>query len=430
MTGTRHRWSSASTALLLLAAINLMNYYDRLLIVVVSQPLRLEFQLTDTQYGLLTGPAFVFVYAISSIVFGMLADRVERRRLIASATALWSILTACCGLAQSFPMLALARAGVGVGEGGANPAGLSLLSDHFPPERRALAMAMFQTGGMVGMLASFVVASQIAITYGWRMVFLVAAAPGLVIAALTWLLMREPTRGQYDPAPHLAATQTGSLRALRCNSAYVWLSLAACFGVFSSLGMLIWLPQFFIRSHGMTQSQVGLLFGPVAALGLIAGTLLGGWLGDRMARRSLASPVIICICANLALIPICLLVLWSGSTPLALIACFVAMALAVVYAPAFQATMQTVCAPKQRGTASAVSNVLNALIGQGVLVLIVGQVSDALALVAGQDSLRWALTASLTFTAAAGLIFLGAYPRVRNRLGQVQREASASSSIA
>jgi MFS transporter, Spinster family, sphingosine-1-phosphate transporter len=408
---TREAW----IALVLLAAINLMNYYDRLLIVVVSEPLRQEFDLSDTQYGLLTGPAFVFVYAAASLLFGRLADTHDRNRIIGFAIALWSIMTALCGFAKSFAVLAIARAGIGIGEGGSNPAGMSLISDHFPPERRSTALALFQAGGMVGMLASFVLASQIAIAFGWRAVFLVAAAPGLLLAAAGFLLLKDPPRGGHDVGVGHEPPRAfvGTLGELWRNRAYRWLCAAACIGVFSSLGMLVWLPQFFIRYHGMGQREVGLLFGPAVALGLIAGMLTGGWLGDRMANRGLARPVIVCIRANLALVPVYLFALWTGSTIAALAGCFIGMALAVIYAPAFQATMQSVCTPRQRGTGSAASNVLNALFGQGMLVLFVGQLSDALAPAVGAESLRWALTASVSFTLLSGLLFIVAHARTR-----------------
>lgn len=405
-------------ALALLAAINLMNYYDRLLVVVVAQPLRLEFHLSDTQYGLLTGPAFVFVYAAASLLFGRLADRQERRRLIAVAILLWSAMTAVCGFARSFALLAVARAGVGIGEGGANPAGMSLLSDHFPPQRRSLALALFQVGGNLGMLAAFMAGSWLVSRYGWRGTFWIAAIPGVLLALATLLFMPEPRRGQHDRTASEPVPFGATLARLWHNKAYTWLCTAASFGVFSSLGMLIWLPQFFIRLHGMDQRQVGFLFGPAAALGLIVGMLLGGWLGNRLARRALAAPVRICVAANIALVPVLLTVLWTASTPLALAACFIGMALAVVYAPAFQATMQSVCTPEQRGLAGACSNVLNAIIGQGLIPLLVGMLSDWLAPTLGREALRWALTVSVAFTALSGLLFIVAARRTRLRFSQ------------
>jgi MFS family permease len=405
----------AAVALTLLAVIAGLNYYDRLLVVVIGQSLRLEFHLSDRQFGLLTGPAFVFVYAVASLVFGALADRYRRRRVIAVALALWSATTAICGFASSFALLALGRAGTGIGEGGANPAAMSLLSDHYPPERRPMALAIFNSGGMVGLCLSFVLGSAVAAHFGWRAVFFTAGLPGLIVAFITVRAMPEPARGRFEPVTAVP-TYPDALRRLVANPAYVWLCVAACLGVFSSLGMLIWLPQFYLRSHHLSPLQVGLLFGPAAAVGLCLGMMLGGWLGDRVARRDLAAPVTICIVANLVLVPVMIAALWLGSTGLSLAATFLAMGLAVVYAPAFQASMQTVCEPGLRGTAAAISNVLNSIVGQGLLPLLVGVLSDALMPQAGSESLRWALTVMCACPLLSGLLFIGALAPVRRGL--------------
>lgn len=400
----------------LLAVINLFNYYDRLLIVVVSQPLRIEFELSDTDYGLLTGPAFVFVYALASLAFGVLADKHRRPAVIGWALGIWSAMTALTAFATSFALLALGRAGVGVGEGGTNPAGMSLISDRYPPERRAMALAVFQAGGMVGMFLSFVVGSWLAATYGWRSVFLIAGIPGILLAIVAARLLPEPPRGQFDTGAQTSLTYGQAMRGLMRNKAYVWLTVAAAIGTFSSLGMLIWLPQFFIRLHGLDIKQVGFLFGPAAALGLCTGMLIGGWLSGRLARISLARPVLLCILANALLVPLFLIVLWTSSLTLALSLTFLAMALAVLYTAAFQSTMQTVCAPSVRASAAAMQNVMVAIIGQGLEPLLVGMLSDALRPAYGADALRWALTGATGFSLIAGLMFIRAYAVTKRQL--------------
>lgn len=397
---------SAITALFILALINLLNYYDRMLVVVVSQPLRIEFDLSDTEYGLLTGPVFVLVYAIASLYFGYLADRRSRRNVLAIAVGLWSVTTALCGAASNFLTLALARGGVGVGEGGSNPAGMSLLSDHFPPQRRSMALAIFAAGGMIGLFLSFVLGSWINEHYGWRAVFLIAGLPGLLLALATVIFVGEPERGRFEIAPPRQLAYLAGLGRLVRNPAFVWLAAAASFGAFSSLGMMVWLPQFFIRTHGLSVQEVGLLFGPAAALGLCAGMIAGGWLGNRLALRSLASPVWICVAATLALIPMYLLVLWHPSLTLALVATFVAMATSVLFAPAYQAAIQNVCEPHLRATGAAVSNVAIAIVGQGALPLSVGLMSDAFIDTAGNAALQWALTAAQAFALASALLFV------------------------
>ena len=397
---------SAVLALFILALINLLNYYDRMLVVVVSEPLRLEFDLTDTQYGVLTGPVFVLVYALASLFFGFFADRRNRRNVLVAVVALWSVTTAMCGVANNFITLALARAGVGVGEGGSNPAGMSMLSDHFPPQNRSMALAVFAAGGMVGLFLSFVLGSWINHHYGWRAVFLIAGIPGLLLAIATLVFVREPPRGRFELTQPVQLSYMAGLRQLANSPAFVWLCIAASLGAFSSLGMMVWLPQFFIRTHGLSVQEVGLLFGPAAALGLCAGMVAGGWLGNRLARRSLASPVIICIVSMLVVIPLYLAVLWTGSVTLALLATFIAMAISVLYAPAYQAAIQNVCAPNLRATAAAVSNVTIAIVGQGLLPLSVGLMSDAFLEAAGSAALQWSLTAAQVFALLSALLFI------------------------
>lgn len=276
-----------------------------------------------------------------------------------------------------------------------------------------MALGIFAAGGMVGLLLSFVLGSWIGANFGWRWVFLVAAIPGLMLSLAVLLWVKEPPRGRFDRAAPRCLSYAESFRLLAGNAAYTALCAAACLGVFSSLGMLIWLPQFFIRAHGLGLQQVGLFFGPAAALGLLAGMILGSWLGSLLSRRSLHRPIILCVGANLVLPPLYLVVLWTSSLPLALAVTFLAMAISVVYAPAFQAAMQNVCDPDVRATGAAVSNVLNGMVGQGVLPLLVGVMSDALVPAAGGEALRWSLSIATAFILASGLLFMRALAATR-----------------
>ncbi|WP_220476883.1 MFS transporter [Massilia cavernae] len=402
-------------ALLLLCLTNLCNYYDRMLIIVMSQPVREEFKLSDTQYGILTGPAFVVVYSLSGLVFGWLADRHSRRTILASAVMLWSVMTAFCGLARDFPMLALARAGIGIGEGGINPTTTSLLADYFPPARRSMAISLFFACGMVGMLLSFMVGSWISVHFGWRSAFFIAGIPGIVLAAVFLFAVREPVRGQYDAARVVTVSYREQLVSLVRNRPYRWLTMAAGFATFANLGMLIWLPQFFIRTHGLTLQKIGMLFGPAATVGLLAGMLAGGWIGNRLAQQSLARPVITCVLANVFVVPLFLVVLWTSSLELALVLTFVAMALSAVWSPAYMSSIQNVCNANVRATGAAVGNVFTNLVGAGALPLLVGVISDRLFGAAGGDSLRWALTISMAFLLVAALLFLGALHAMRQQ---------------
>lgn len=405
----------ATITLIIVSLVNLLNYYDRMLVVVVSQPLRIEFRLTDTQYGMLTGPAFVLVYVLSNLIFGWLSDRYSRRGAIAFVLTGWSVMTALCGTARSFVLLAAARAGVGIGEGGSNPACVSLLSDYYPPQRRTFALAMFNAGGMLGLFLSFVLGGWVATHHGWRAVFYSAAVPGVLLAIVVLVFLREPRRaGGTDRPQH---SYRVAVRELARNQPFIWLAIAGAIGTFGSLGMVVWLPQFFLRSFDLTVQQVGLFFGPTGALGLFCGILAGGWLGDRLAQRSLSRPLMICIANNLAIVPLYLIVLWVPSLPLALIATFVAMATSTMSAPIIQAAVQNVSAPQARATAVGVFNVVVGVIGQGALPLSVGVASDALMPVAGTGSLRLALTLSTVYMLVSGLLFIRVLRLTAGRLG-------------
>jgi len=418
--------AAARNALVMLALVSLLNFYDRTLVAVISQPLRAEFHLSDTEYGLISGPAYVAIYAVATILFGWLADRSSRRRIVLIlALAGWSLMTAASGLVTSFAMLVLARAAMGAGEGASNPLGVSILSDYFVPARRSFALAVFFGGGMVGIFLSFTLGSTIAAHFGWRAVFLVAGLPGLVLAAAMALGLREPPRGRHDSIANPLPYGT-LLRRLSRNRAYFWLNAAISMTTFSTFGVMVWFPQFFIRYHHLTTQQVGLLFGPAAALGLLSGTFFGGWMGNRLARRALERPLLLCVVVNLAIVPIYLVVFWTESLPIGLVGTFVGMALAASHSPNSQAAMQNVCSPYERGTAVALNNLAIALIGQGLLSFLVGLISDHLKPEMGTEALRWALSVSTLYALVAAGFFALAMFNARRQYAGMARGTSAA----
>ncbi|MET0659835.1 MAG: MFS transporter [Steroidobacteraceae bacterium] len=397
---------SASLALVLLSLLNLLNYFDRLLVTVVAEPVKQHFSLTDTQLGLLTGPAFIVVYIAATLVFGWLSDRRNRKNIMAAVLALWSAMTALSGFAHSYLQLAIARAGVGIGEGGSNPAALSLLSSYYPAERRGRAIAIFQSSGMVGILLTFLVGGWIAAEFGWRAAFWVAGIPGIVLAIAFFLLVPEPPRSSHSDGAVLPLG--ASLRLLAGNRAYRWIVIGASLAVISNLGMMQWLPLFFIRSHGLGLKQIGLFFGPVVACGMIVGMLLGGSIGDRLAKTSLSRPLTLAVGAIFLLAPLYWLVLWTPSLAGALTLTFFATATSVFYSPSITAVMLSVVQPEVRGMAAAVFNFFNGIIGQALLPFTVGVLSDALLPEFGQQSLRYALTIVVSMCLVAALAFVRA----------------------
>lgn len=398
----------AIVALVLLSLINMLNYFDRIIITVLAQPVKEHFGLSDTQLGVLTGPAFVGVYMVTSVIFGWLVDRRSRRTVLVCVLLLWSVMTAASSVARSYAQLAVARAGVGIGEGGASPACWSMLGDYFPLRRRSTAAAIFNAIGMVGLLLGFLAGGWVADRYGWRTAFLLAGVPGLLLAPVLWLFLREPRRGAMDAIPHVTLSYRATLAALVRNRPYVWIVAATAISTFGNLGMIQWLPLFFIRSHALSVLDVGFYFGPTLVLGLISGMLLGGWLGDRLARRSIGSMLWLSVGATLTMLPLYWLVLWAPSVEIALGLTFVATAISVLHASSGVAVVQTVLPAAMRGTGIAIYNLLHTLVGQGLLPLLVGILSDALAVRYGPESLRIALTLCIASAGMAGLLFVRA----------------------
>jgi MFS family permease len=326
--------------------------------------------------------------------------------IIAAVLALWSAVTTLSGFAQSYLQLAIARAGVGIGEGGGNPAALSMLSDHFPPQRRARAIAAFQAAGMGGILLTFLLGGWVAERFGWRSVFWVAGVPGLVLAVVFLAVVSEPERLGGPAQSQLPVGE--SLRMLKSNPAYRWIVFATALSVMGNLGAMQWLPLFFIRSHGLSLNQIGLFFGPAVACGMAAGMLLGGRIGDQLGRQSPARQLLLCIWANLALTPLYWLVLWVPSVSVALGITFLATATSVVFSPSVTAVMLTVCDARMRGMGAAVFNFANGIVGQALFPVIVGLLSDAFAPSKGADSLRYALTIVITVCLVAAALFVHA----------------------
>ena len=203
------RRDSPWLALGLLTAISTVGFIDRIVMNVLAVPIKTEFGLSDTQVGLLTGLAFSVLNASLGIVVARYAERGHRLSLIAIGTLLWSLATAACGFVVNFAQLLLARIGVGVGEAVGLPAAQSVLSDYFPPGKRATAMSVFLLAPPVGAFLGSAGGGWVAQEWGWQWAFFIASLPGLMLAALAWWLVLEPPRGRHDLAEHAARRSRG-----------------------------------------------------------------------------------------------------------------------------------------------------------------------------------------------------------------------------
>ncbi len=398
--------ASSGLMLLLLSLTYFLSYYDRLAMVVVGEMVKTEFALSDKQLSLLTGASFVVIYGICGIAAGWLVDHYSRKRVLIWSLLLWSFLTAACGMANSFIQLAIARAGVGIGEAANVPAAISAIADRYPPARRPMAVAIFYAGGMVGILACFLLGTWLATRFGWRAAFLVAGPPGVIVALLIAFAFPEPVREAPRRSASLDAAGQSSFLLVWRNRPLRWLLIAGAVAAFISIGMVQWLPIFFLRSHGLSLQQVGLYFGPVLATGMTAGLLLGGWLGNRVASRSVTDLIWISAWTMIGLVPLYLLIFWLPSLTVALAITLAGTTMSVLYAPAYNAAWQTICDPGARGTAAGLSSFANAILGGAGCTFLIGILSDWWAPALGKDSLRYALTAGMSFCLVAGALFM------------------------
>ena len=384
----RQRW----TYLAILFLVSTSNYVDRNVISVLLEPIKAEFQVSDTMLGLLTGISFALFYATLGIPVARWADRGDRRFIITASLTIWSAMTALCGMAQSFWQLALARVGVGAGEAGAIPPAQSLIADYFDPAQRGRALAIFMASATAGYLIGFVFGAQIAAAYGWRWAFIVMGLPGLALAVVVRVVLREPR--QQPEFRHAAASQeplTETLRALFAKRSFVYLLAGMVIYFLISYGATIFFPSYMIRVLNVPLATMGTAYGAVATVSAIVGTLAGGFVTDRLARRD---------AAWLAWIPAAgLAVAWPAYELMLLAPGFASfLALSAVAGitvnmtvPAMFAALHAICGSPRRAMAVAMMFFFANLIGLGLGPVLSGALSDMFSAAYGAVGLRYAL---------------------------------------
>ena len=371
--------AGAWTTLSVLCAVSIFNYMDRMLLAAVSQPLKVEFSLSDTQLGLLTGVAFALFYASMGIPMGRLTDRVSRKRLLAACLGCWSLMTALTGFAANYIQLLIARMLIAVGESGCTPAAYSLVADNFAPRQRNFALGLFNGASMLGVIAGFVLGGWISEHYGWRSAFYFLGLPGLLLAVIVLVVMREPVRGATDLRVADAAPPTRiALRMLLGDRSFVMLLLAISANSIGVYGITQWMPQFYIRTHGLSLSQVGIFFGVAFGLGMFIGNLLGGAIGARLGVRSIGAPLWLSVIASLSIIPLYVGALLVSSSAIAIALTFGAAVIGAAANPPSVAASQNLPPSNVRGTAASLALLVTAVGGIGLGPLLIGMASDAL----------------------------------------------------
>ena len=391
-------------ALGLLTVVYVVNFVDRQILSILLQSIKQDLGLTDLQLGLLSGTAFGLFYATLGVPIARLADIFSRKSVIAICLAIWSGMTALCGTASSFALLLTYRVGVGIGEAGGSPPSHSLISDYFPPERRATVLGIFSLGIPLGILVGFMAGGWLDQTLGWRTAFLVVGLPGLVLALLVALTIKEPPRGLSEGIQTNASPPSAMevVRFLWRARAFRHMSIGSALYAFVGYSVITWAPAFLIRSHGMSTGEIGTWLALIFGFGGGIGTIAGGVLADRWAASDLRGRSYVPCLAMLASFPFAFPIYLYDNTTLALVSLFAPALFGAMYQASSFAVTQSLATPLMRATAAAVLLFVINIIGLAVGPAATGALSDALEPRFGADSLRYALLAvSMIFLWAA-----------------------------
>lgn len=382
-------------ALAILLAVNLLNYIDRQVLYAVFPLLKADLQLSDTALGLL-GSAFMLCYMVTAPLFGWIGDRGSRVRLAAGGLVAWSLATVGAGFARSYTTLLAARSAVGIGEASFGTVSPGLLADYFPLERRGRALAYFYLAIPVGSALGYLFGGVVGQHLGWQKAFLLAGIPGLLLA-LPLARLREPGRSAAGSNGQSAGR---NYRALLVNRSFLTATLAMAAMTFALGGLAQWVPSFLNRMHGLDVARGNTLFGGITVLAGIAGTLTGGWLGDRVQARRSSGYLLVSGWGFVLGAPIAAAAIATPDLTLCLVAIFLAEFFLFLNTGPLNTVIVSVAPAGMRAMAFAVNIFLIHALGDAISPAIIGRLSDAF-------GLRSALLLTpLAIAVAAGFCFL------------------------
>jgi predicted MFS family arabinose efflux permease len=376
-----------------------VNFLDRQVLAILLQAIKEDLGVSDAALGFLSGIAFAALYSVLGIPIARFADRGMRRSLIAVALAVWSGMTALQGLATSFFWLALARIGVGVGEAGCSPPAHSMIADLFEPKRRATALSIYALGIPIGGAIGLYGGGLLREAFDWRTALVIVGLPGIALAVLVRLTLREPTRGWWEggrkesprPSPPLGDVA----RLLAARRSFLHMAFAGALHAFYGYGASAFNPAFLERVHALSPLEIGAWLGGIAATTGVLGTFLGGWLTDRVSHRDARWYAWLPAWGSVLVVPFVLLFyLWDEGREALALAALPAIMAGLYLGPTFAMT-QALVPPPMRAQAAAVLLLILNLIGMGVGPQFVGILSDLLAPRFGVESIRWSLLVTI-----------------------------------
>ena len=380
-------------ALGLLTVVYTFNFVDRQLLSILQESIKADLLLSDQQLGLLTGFAFALFYTVAGIPIARYADRNNRRNVVAIAIALWSFMTAISGLVQNYLQLLLARIGVGVGEAGGSPPAHSMISDIFPPERRASALAFYSMGINFGILFGFLAGGWLNEFFDWRVAFFVVGAPGIVVALFVRYTLREPIRGLIEDRQD-NATDTPFpevLKLLWSRLSFRHLAIGGALNAFAGYSSSNWTASFMIRSHDMSTGELGTWLALIMGVGGAIGVFWGSYIAERLAKFDVRWYMWMPTITGMICVPFMIATYVVEGAYTALIVSIVPGILFNVYLGNSLAMTHALVGLRMRAVASAILFFLINLIGMGLGPWGVGLLSDMLSAELGNESLRYAM---------------------------------------
>lgn len=397
-------------ALAILTAVYILNFLDRTLIYILFTPIKKEMAFSDLQLALLGTTSFVIFYTLLGIPFGRLADKTDRKNLIAAGLAVWSIFSGLTGFAHGFWAMFFCRVMVGVGEATLCPAALSLVSDYFPPRMRATAQSVYASGIAIGGGLAFFLGGWIGQFYGWRPAFYFLGFPGLLLAVLVFLL-RERPRGATETSSLQSTTDWASI--FRSAPMLYLLAGYALFGLATN-NLGIWVPTFFVRVHHLSIVIIGMAGGLLSIVIGIPAMILGGYYSDRLARVMPGGRMGLTAAAAVVSVPLWLVLLFTNNIAVLITVNIVLYALAVMWVGPATADVHDLAGPNLRGLAIGIFFSAVNIAAYGIGSPLIGKLSDVLGVAASPEQMRLSLlVAPIACTIGALLLWRGSRARAR-----------------
>jgi MFS transporter, Spinster family, sphingosine-1-phosphate transporter len=360
------------TALALLTALNLLNYIDRSVLFAVQDLVKAEFHRSDLAFGLLTTVFFIF-YMCAAPFMGPLSLRFSRKRVIVTGALVWSFATLLTAFTKNFDELLIRHTLVGIGEASFVILSPTFVADMFPPEKRGRVMGVFYLAIPVGTALGYLLGGVMGPKYGWRAPFYVGAAPGVLLALLL-LLIPEPTLGQFDP-PESKVPERDTLKSLVRNPAFLTATFGMAMMTFALGGLQVWMPTFLHRAHGYSLEEAGLVFGLSTLVNGLVASLAGGWISDRLLRRTKSAHYLVSAVSLGLGIPAMCVALFASGRPM-IVGIFVAEFLLLLNTGPLNAAVISSVGPHVRAAALAANIFIFHLLGDVPSAALIGYISD------------------------------------------------------